>query len=554
MNSFEELYKKIQNSSKEDQIKYLTDKEFLDLRKIDAYKFYNIFVYLIQNNQTEFENLIFTNSNLLQTFLDGDVINYYKISFSYDFLSSLILLLDENNTNYDNLYILVFNCIKDKENQRKFLNLNIKLSFKKKLLKVFKDEVIIPYIETENIYFTTKEAFNFLSVGIPLPSKYYQTKTFFLNEIMDSDITRMNGNISKIASYVDTSYLEKLEYDMFDTIITSYKDNKFNLKENSLAYFFLEKYKKDNKSIDINKKVLVNLIIQNLFGDNLRNVCLNLEELLTYNEKVNLISKEHLIFYKNIMEIFNSNLDLVKFYLEYKNKNVKEFFYDDLRKLKDVSYQEMLNSTFDIKSNQGLKNKELSEKYKQDVYELKGEPFVILLSCLYEVQRDINNYKRNCYTLINQDNLNVFFPDSLVFGYTNISANHIMHVYEQDAYSNEEVGSSDFVSRIRDVDFLIANKYPNEIQIINDVVDKQKYKRVTPSYVICFDTIDPKSLEASKSLNIPIVLIDKSKYKKYDSDLTASQIRNDMYYTPQTIDYRDATFNLTEDTYQGKKL
>lgn len=554
MNLFEELYKKIQNSSKEDQIKYLTDKEFLDLRKIDAYKFYNIFVYLIQNNQTEFENLIFTNSNLLQTFLDGDVINYYKISFSYDFLSSLILLLDENNTNYDNLYILVFNCIKDKENQRKFLNLNIKLSFKKKLLKVFKDEVIIPYIETENIYFTTKEAFNFLSVGIPLPSKYYQTKTFFLNEIMDSDITRMNGNISKIASYVDTSYLEKLEYDMFDTIITSYKDNKFNLKENSLAYFFLEKYKKDNKSIDINKKVLVNLIIQNLFGDNLRNVCLNLEELLTYNEKVNLISKEHLIFYKNIMEIFNSNLDLVKFYLEYKNKNVKEFFYDDLRKLKDVSYQEMLNSTFDIKSNQGLKNKELSEKYKQDVYELKGEPFVILLSCLYEVQRDINNYKRNCYTLINQDNLNVFFPDSLVFGYTNISANHIMHVYEQDAYSNEEVGSSDFVSRIRDVDFLIANKYPNEIQIINDVVDKQKYKRVTPSYVICFDTIDPKSLEASKSLNIPIVLIDKSKYKKYDSDLTASQIRNDMYYTPQTIDYRDATFNLTEDTYQGKKL
>lgn len=554
MNSFEELYKKIQNSSKEDQIKYLTDKEFLDLRKIDAYKFYNIFVYLIRNNQTEFENLIFTNSNLLQTFLDGDVINYYKISFSYDFLSSLILLLDENNTNYDNLYILVFNCIKDKENQRKFLNLNIKLSFKKKLLKVFKDEVIIPYIETENIYFTTKEAFNFLSVGIPLPSKYYQTKTFFLNEIMDSDITRMNGNISKIASYVDTSYLEKLEYDMFDTIITSYKDNKFNLKENSLAYFFLEKYKKDNKSIDINKKVLVNLIIQNLFGDNLRNVCLNLEELLTYNEKVNLISKEHLIFYKNIMEIFNSNLDLVKFYLEYKNKNVKEFFYDDLRKLKDVSYQEMLNSTFDIKSNQGLKNKELSEKYKQDVYELKGEPFVILLSCLYEVQRDINNYKRNCYTLINQDNLNVFFPDSLVFGYTNISSNHIMHVYEQDAYSNEEVGSSDFVSRIRDVDFLIANKYPNEIQIINDVVDKQKYKRVTPSYVICFDTIDPKSLEASKSLNIPIVLIDKSKYKKYDSDLTASQIRSDMYYTPQTIDYRDATFNLTEDTYQGKKL
>ena len=122
------------------------------------------------------------------------------------------------------------------------------------------------------------------------------------------------------------------------------------------------------------------------------------------------------------------------------------------------------------------------------------------------------------------------------------------------SFDNEEVGSSDFVSRIRDVDFLIANKYPNEIQIINDVVDKQKYKRVTPSYVICFDTIDPKSLEASKSLNIPIVLIDKSKYKKYDSDLTASQIRSDMYYTPQTIDYRDATFNLTEDTYQGKKL
>ena len=68
--------------------------------------------------------------------------------------------------------------------------------------------------------------------------------------------------------------------------------------------------------------------------------------------------------------------------------------------------------------------------------------------------------------------------NSLIFGYTDIDPNYIMHIYEQDAYSNDLVGGSNYVSRLRDKDYILSSNYTNEIQIINDYYDNTLYKRI----------------------------------------------------------------------------
>ena len=53
--------------------------------------------------------------------------------------------------------------------------------------------------------------------------------------------------------------------------------------------------------------------------------------------------------------------------------------------------------------------------------------------------------------------MHVYMQDSLIFGYTNIDIQHIMHMYEQDSYSNAMIGGTNYVNRIRNKDFILRN-------------------------------------------------------------------------------------------------
>ena len=70
------------------------------------------------------------------------------------------------------------------------------------------------------------------------------------------------------------------------------------------------------------------------------------------------------------------------------------------------------------------------------------------------------------------------------------------------------------------------------------------------SYIVCFDTIKDRSLQASKAMNLPIILIHKEKYKLDDSNKTYSNKELDnMYFTMSSEDE-----NIEEDSYKNKKL
>lgn len=546
----DDIFENIKQLKKEDQIKLFTNSKFLQLRNINYYEFYDIFAYLIQNNHQEFEKVLFTNLNLIKIFLEAEPVTYYELSFSYNFLKQLTIKVVENNLDIKHLKILITNNLKDELVQFNFLHEKLPSKFKIQLLKIFNNQVVTQYLQEEKFNLNNHEIAHLILREVVVPKYYYENKDFFLDQVMSSNLTEMNNTLLSFSRTVDTSYLENLKYKIFDNIILSYKDDKFNILPDSLEYIFIQQYKFDHEdSSNLSKKLITNLVIANLFQDNLRNVCINIQEILAGNENNNLINLDHLTFYKKILNIYSLNIeDIVDIYQENKNKNIMEMFYDDIRLLKNHIYTNILNSCLKIENISNLENIKLSNKYQTKIYELKGEPFTCLVSCLTSPQEDITYFKRNCYSLISDKNMHVYMQDSLIFGYTNIDIQHIMHMYEQDSYSNAMIGGTNYVNRIRNRDFILSSNLTNEIQITNDFYQDNLYKRVKPSYLICFDEIDEFSLHTSKDMQLPIILIHKEKYKLDETDkIYSSKTIDNMYYSENTKEF-------AEDSYKSNHL
>ena len=544
----DDIFENIKQLKKEDQIKLFTNSKFLQLRNINYYEFYDIFAYLIQNNYQEFEKVLFTNLNLIKIFLEAEPVTYYELSFSYNFLKQLTIKVVENNLDIKHLKILITNNLKDELVQFNFLHEKLPSKFKIQLLKIFNNQVVTQYLQEEKFNLNNHEIAHLILREVVVPKYYYENKDFFLDQVMSSNLTQMNNTLLSFSRTVDTSYLENLKYKIFDNIILSYKDDKFNILPDSLEYIFIQQYKFDHEdSSNLSKKLITNLVIANLFQDNLRNVCINIQEILAGNENNNLINLDHLTFYKKILNIYSLNIkDIVDIYQE--NKNIIEMFYDDIRLLKNHIYANILNSCLKIENISNLENIKLSNKYQTKIYELKGEPFTCLVSCLTSPQEDITYFKRNCYSLISDKNMHVYMQDSLIFGYTNIDIQHIMHMYEQDSYSNAMIGGTNYVNRIRNRDFILSSNLTNEIQITNDFYQDNLYKRVKPSYLICFDEIDEFSLHTSKDMQLPIILIHKEKYKLDETDkIYSSKTIDNMYYSENTKEF-------AEDSYKSNHL
>jgi len=78
----------------------------------------------------------------------------------------------------------------------------------------------------------------------------------------------------------------------------------------------------------------------------------------------------------------------------------------------------------------------------------------------------------------------------------------------------------------------------NEIQIKNPKIGENKYTRLLPNYIICFNELNEKSKNAATILNIPIIIINKDKNKtnnklqalsNYNEEYTNSLVSETIY-------------------------
>mgnify|MGYP004524255021 FL=1 len=380
----------------------------------------------------------------------------------------------------------------------------------------------------------------------------------FFDEIKSSSLLEFRKNINFIQDLSPTLYLEQKVDQYYDELLKQYHEKTgLFLEYEKLLEFVknkdidsLKKYKDYHYFVDRNmilklsdciyhqdgveevysyllkntKEKISEIVVDGLFKDSIYNIWINIKEILRFHKKLQdkekILSKEKIDFYQKILNIDAlSNSDKIKLYNRLKGKNMALLFYQDWYKVRKYSYQKMKESLFKIKRKGTLFCYQKSLKEKVPIYELDGQDFFMLVNCRDEY-KSTDIVRRYCYSLISPYNMEVFNNKKFIYGYSDFSLDEIMHIFENDIASsgnfNTNSFTTSFVNRIMTPEEISYSKGYSEIQMVNKRVDSELKKFYTrrPNYLVVFDTIEERHLQEAKRLNIPIVVIPISKYKK----------------------------------------
>lgn len=275
------------------------------------------------------------------------------------------------------------------------------------------------------------------------------------------------------------------------------------------------------------------------FKDYLKNVFLNMSEILNFIKETNeeLIPAERKQLYEMVIK-FNelSVYEIIDLYNKMKRMDaLDKLLYDDIKTVKNRSY-EMFNESFiKLEERKELEDKELTKEYGVKVYKLDGEDFTALV---HVGKVDKNSLEKTIsLSVIGNNGIGMYddFSRGIIMGYEKLDANRVMHVYNGDSFS-EGIYGTDRVNKIFTPDDLIRKtNYFNEI-----LYSEQDGNVLFPDYVVCKDEIDGESIDYAKEHNLPIVIINTL---KYDINI----------HRESAITYQEDASEELEVSYFGKK-
>lgn len=282
----------------------------------------------------------------------------------------------------------------------------------------------------------------------------------------------------------------------------------------------------DYKNNNLTNKEIIDYIIYYFVGDNYYNFLVNFNQMLLYMKHINkiLISKDHIKFYQDCLRLKDLNReDMILFFNQNRNKTkFFEMFYDDMRIIKNHSYNDLTSKSLVLEKNNKLYDKKLSNKLGIDVYYLDGEEFYAFVRCILPNKDGFNiddiycNLPKKYYSFSYIGNKNIGTIDKvnnmgITLLYSNINSNNIVHVHHMDSSSSisskNEVFVSNKINEISSADSLIR-----DTKCYNEIVIKKDDFGIKPAAIICFNEIQDKDLEISHKYKLPIVLINCNKY------------------------------------------
>ena len=485
------------------------------------------FIYLetmLLKDKETFELALKNNDDLLELLLEKGKNIYLNLNFSYNIILYLIEYIDNKKLDYSKTCIvdIIRYSLRSDELQVKFLNeANIDINYKKEMFFGFNSQIVSNYINNNLVFLKLEDINKLLKYSsVEINPNLYENGEFMINYLLGATPYETRRNIDYLDLRVDANYFYDLLNNLEDKIIKLYNSDLdiIEYSNNNLINNLLNKYF-NKKNIDkkiITKKILFQIVIDKFFQDCIRNVCLNIKEIIDFNNNIKLLTNEKLLFYQEILSLFDKdNKEIIKFYNKYKDNILVSDFYDDINICKQESYNQLKKSCLKIENINNLKDKNLSNKYNLDIYRLEGIKFKMLVTCRSTIPKGNARGARNCYSLISDNNLQVFSDKNYIYGFNNFDIKKIMHIYEADSYSDNVLkNTTKLVNRIRMPDEILSTNLMNEIQILNEKIGYNTYERLLPNYVICFNELNDKSIEAAKLLNIPIIIINKSKYEK----------------------------------------
>jgi len=180
-------------------------------------------------------------------------------------------------------------------------------------------------------------------------------------------------------------------------------------------------------------------------------------------------------------------------------------------------------------------SKDLSEKYHTTVYDYRDKNFYMVIRGLSVPWRKNTDNLRECYSLISNENTNVF-NEKYLYGYNEIDIKLIMHHFEADSYSADIENSTEYINRIMiPKEIVTSHGSYSELQIRNKKnYSDNSYISLKPSYIIAIDEIEPYIIDESQRLGIPIILI-----KNKDLILKSSSYIDELSYKYADSSYRE---------------
>lgn len=274
------------------------------------------------------------------------------------------------------------------------------------------------------------------------------------------------------------------------------------------------------KYIKTTNKKVSEIVVDYLFQDNIYNVWHNINQMINYisklDEKISPVSKENLMFYKNILQIDKQSpeekIDMLN---KLKEKDINTMFYEDLRNTKDLAYKnikENLIDPIDMK----YEKIELTEKYAVPTYDLRDEEYFMLVRTLHSnYHEDYATRAASSYSLISNENTALFEEErSITYGYSSFDIDRVMHMFDFDSFSSAyatSIGGSKeatyHVNQISTPEEIANTSGYSEILLKNETKENGKFNEIKPNFIVVKEEPKEKDIEAAKQLNVPIVII-----------------------------------------------
>ena len=539
---------------------------------------YKLFVCLMEKNKNKTIEYILSDNNLFREFmLISD--NMYSIfgELDYEYIARIVYKLEEMNL-INIVNVLQFLCSIGSENQKKLLDLDIKDETLINIIPYFNTDVVSYFFENDKraVYLFDKftDIVRYVNDGVKFNREILLRNSFF-DKLKSDSFIAFRRNINVLEKNNDYIIIEKKvnnycqeiikEYDFNNKMFKIYVDiinnpealsmvdidpyifnsdirllfmRHKNYDENDNPYFD-DKDKLILELREITSKKISEVVVDALFCDNIYNVWLNIKEMLRYNDKLSdnkkVLDKAKVEFYKLILDFDNIECDKkIEIFNKFYNKNISVVFYDDLRKLKDVSYDMIKEELVDLsKENDKLVPSKIDGV---SVYDLRDSEYMMLVRAQYPY-RDKSNNRRNCYSIISNDNSDTYGHgennDMVIYGYNSFDNDTVLHMLEQDAFSSDLFGdntSTRYVNRIMTAKELAnGSSWYSEIELVNLQNNNMEYDVKKPDFIVAYDDIRYNDLKESKRLNIPIVVIRKTRLNKNDKINTDFDSGRDVY-------------------------
>lgn len=531
-----------------------------EIRNSNEYKF---FVVLCENDINNTILWILQNDNLFKEFF-MKVDNFYSMfcDLDYDLIVKIIYKLDEYRDYFhDNCYD--FLSLINKDNQKALLGENFSDDIILKLIGYFNIDTLSYFFLNDrrsiDLFEKIPNINGYINSGVKFNDSILSSQRFF-NRLKSSSFVIFRKNINTVETYNNPIMIEQKLKKYYDELISSYdsEEDMFGeywdvLNNPSLLYNYYDKdtfifsydivllfekylscddddnlYFKDRDALiqilkmETSKKIS-EVVIDALFSDNIYNVGINIREMIRYNNKLDKNDKalddDRVAFYKMILSFDNiSSKDKIKLFNEFKDRNFSLTFYDDLRKLKDASYDMIKNDLLDLSKYSDKVSSIDCERTQCLVYDLRDSKYTMLVRSKFP-HKDKSNKRRNCYSIISDENNNTFDQgednDKIIYGYNSFLNDRVIHMLEQDAFSsdayNDNKDVSNYVNRIVSKDELVlGSDCYSEVELVNMQDKNGKYINQKPDFIVVYDNIRAIDIIESKRLNIPIVIIRKN--------------------------------------------